>query len=182
MSEMDSSWIPLLVALVAGLSTVGVQLWINRGEPAAIKRIKLLNEAIAGMPEGDAGKLKLTEARTHLAVLVGTRLIGLRGVPRLLRKAGWWSFLIGAVLIASWIVRVLLDPRTATASGVERSLIVGTVLLVLALSFLIYSVVWPATETAVNWYLRSLTKLFEWIRAKRDRKPADRTRGDPNEP
>jgi len=49
---LDTAWTPVLVALVAGASTLGLQIWIRRGEPAAIKRIKLLSEAIDGIPSG----------------------------------------------------------------------------------------------------------------------------------
>lgn len=138
-----AEWIPIAVAVIAAASTIAVQVWVNRGEPAAIKQIKLLNEAISGMPEEDPGAVALIEARSLLAVRLSRSLIGVSGFARVLRRSGWIAVFAGSVGFVVWFLLVLLSPTFATTDSASG--LVSTSLLLFGTGpvLIFYSSLWP---------------------------------------
>ncbi|WP_121658782.1 hypothetical protein [Mycetocola zhadangensis] len=157
-----AEWVPLAVAVVAGVSTVGVQLFIARGEPSAIKRIKLLSEAIDSMPDNDQGRVKLVDARTHLASRLAKSLIGVQGFARLLRLVAWGCLAIGTVTVGGWLLYLAFVPGAATIEGVSNFGTAGVAFIVFSPVFLIYSALWPkfdsATDLMIGWVARTIKR------------------------
>jgi hypothetical protein len=178
---LDTAWAPVVVAFIAGVSTLGVQVWIRRGEPAAIKRIKLLSEAIDGIPPGDEGQSKLIEARTVLALRLGTSLIGIQGPAKYVRRAAWWCFGIGGILFSAWVAYAIWVPASLNDEGSARVLSVATVLLVVSPALLVTSIVGPPMEIAIDKAAELIQRRLELRRESRDseaaRTPADRETG-----
>jgi hypothetical protein len=145
--EHMEDWAPLAVAGVAGISTFFVQFWINRGEPSAIKRIKLLSEVIEGMPENDLGRTKLAEARTTLAIRLSRSLIGLKGLTKVFRKGAWWSLGLGGALLIAWWVYALINPTSVGDRESDSVLYLSVTFFVLSPVLLAYSAMWPTFET-----------------------------------
>ncbi|MBD8219669.1 hypothetical protein IFU40_13605 [Microbacterium sp. CFBP 13617] len=63
-------WIPLLVAFVVGASTLGTAWWNSRGETAALRQLKAMNEALTGLPTSGDVRSKLEAARDRLALRI----------------------------------------------------------------------------------------------------------------
>ena len=143
-------WIPIAVAIIAASSTISVQLWLNRGEQPAIKRIKLLSEAIATMPESDPGAEDLKKARTVLASRLSKSLVGAQGIARVFRIIGWTATVVGSVLFLAWLVLVVVDPTLRASKGVMSLLTFGLTSFVLGPVFLFYSSLWPQFERAFD--------------------------------
>lgn len=145
-----AEWIPIAVAVIAAASTIAVQVWVNRGEPAAIKQIKLLNEAIGGMPLEDPGTAALIEARSLLAVRLSTSLVGVSGFARILRRSGWIAVVAGSIGFVVWFLLALLSPafaKTDSAGG-----LVSTSLLLFGTGpvLIFYSSLWPQFNKALD--------------------------------
>ena len=147
---MPVEWIPIAVASIAGLSAVIAQAWANRGEPAAIKRIKLLSEAIVSMPETDAGAQRLAEARTKMAARLAASLIGVSGVARFFRVVGWPTTVIGSLIFAAWVVLAMLNPSLAMQNVFRDALNVGLTLIIVGSVSLVYSAIWPQFDRAMD--------------------------------
>jgi len=60
-------WIPLLVALVVAAGSLGAAWWNTRGESAALRQLKAMNEAIEGIPANRKVANDLSAARDRLA-------------------------------------------------------------------------------------------------------------------
>ncbi|MBW9120775.1 hypothetical protein JNB63_11770 [Microbacterium trichothecenolyticum] len=86
-----ADWLPLAVAIVGAFSAVGVAIWNGRGETAALRKLKAMNEALAGLPDDGAVALGFSAARDVLAERIATRITG----PSLWKR--FWRWLVGVV-------------------------------------------------------------------------------------
>lgn len=120
-----------------------------RREPLAIRRIKLLSEAIESMPPEDLGRVELSDARSHLASRLAKSLIGLRGFAKFLRRVAWISLAAGTAVIAGWLIFVAINPSAVSDSEPTSVLQIGIALLVLAPMTLVYSAMWPMVDPFV---------------------------------
>ncbi|KTR95175.1 hypothetical protein NS220_06805 [Microbacterium testaceum] len=66
------SWIPLIVGLFVLAASLWTSWWGTRGESASLRRLKLMNEAIAGLPTGSDAHKQLEEARDRLAARISS--------------------------------------------------------------------------------------------------------------
>lgn len=161
-----TEWIPLAVAIVAPCATIAVQLVIGRGEPAAIKRIKLLSEAIETMPDGDEGRSKMVEARTHMAKRLAKSLVGLTGFARVLRVSAWVSLAIGTVVLVGFvIIFTVAEPTNDIQVLTSGAFAISLTLLVLSPVLLLYSAMWPQFETTIR---EARALIVERRRSKRE--------------
>lgn len=101
-----AEWVPLIVAVVGAVSAIAVAFWNTRGESAALKRLKGMNEALAGLPSGEPVALGFAAARDLLAERIATRITG----PSWWRKFWLWAlgFAVGVAIVAGvWGLTVL---------------------------------------------------------------------------
>ena len=148
-------WVPIVVAVVAAIASLSAQQLIARGEPAALKRLVLLGQAIDSMPEGDEGRLRLEATRSILAKRLGITLLGLTGFARALWVIGWTGITFGTIWFVIWMAYLLLQPASTPDNiGTISVLLLGTSPLLL-----VYARVWPGIE-------RGLDGLLEIVRQR----------------
>lgn len=105
---------PLLVALVGAVSACVVAIWNTRGESAAIKRIKAINELISELPPEAKSTHDLLSVRDRLVTRIAARLSRSRGVGGLIRLLSLLLALVGLVaLFAGFAVGLVRDLSTA---------------------------------------------------------------------
>lgn len=137
-------WMTFIGVVIAAGLAAAAQFLANRGEPAAIKRIALLNEAIAGIAEDVPAKRALIGARNKLVATLSASLLDRQGFARVLRVAGWIALGVGlAELVLSIIVPSIFNtvseswPLWFGASQLGFGLVIGGPVL------LIYAAIWP---------------------------------------
>lgn len=145
--------------MIAALATITGQYLLNRREPFAIMRIKRLSEAIDSLPEADAGRSNLDEARTVLAQRLARSLIGPRGLARVLRAGAWISIAVGAGLMAIWFYFVGVLGEDPTTSEARLVLNAGIGAAVVSPTLLLYSVLWPYLWSSANFIAEAMAKL-----------------------
>lgn len=114
-------WVPLIVAIIGAVAAISVSLWNTRGESSALRRLKMMNDILAGLPDGEQGTNAFAAARDELAARITSRLTG----PSLWRKVGSWALgvLIGVAIVGvSWWASTLIAP---SQSGPPSDLFVG---------------------------------------------------------
>lgn len=141
-----SSW---AVVIAAGLSLVGVvvtvvtQTLVNRGEPAKLRTLRFLNEALEKYDVDDEGRSKLRTARQTLAAELATSLTS--PTFRQAFQAQMTNYtLTGVDVVASgaWVIVVILfAPTFKQSTGADWPLLGSMVLGGFAASLLVSAVI-----------------------------------------
>ena len=147
--------VPLIVAIIGTVSAIAIAIWNTRGESAALRRLKAMNEALEGLKDSGEVREAFKAARDVLAVRMANRVTG----PSWWRKFGSWllGVAIGvAVALASWGLTLILpgfdEASAAVTYGVAiASTLIGAVASVVA-----------ATST------RRYRRLASWERLQRN--------------
>ncbi len=161
----DTIWVPIAVAVVTASASTGLQLLLNRGEPAALKKLKALGEVIDSMPQNDAGRENLVAARSHLASRLARSLIGVQGYQKYVRRTSWALLALGAIVLAGWAIVGIADPDLWRNDAHNNWGVLGLLLVLLAPTLLTYAAIFPAYEAI-------LLRLFQLWRRQRQEKAA----------
>jgi len=172
-SMEDVPWVPIVVAVIAGIVALFGQLLLGRGEPAAIKRLKLLGEVIETMPYGDPGRTQLVEARSVLATRLARGLIGFRGFSRVLRVTGLVSLAVGALGVIIVFAVAIFD-KTAKNEELITVLLACIALLAAAPAYFAFSRIWPTMWKTNVEDTRRLVRLIQLRRLRKRLARSDR--------
>lgn len=119
-------WTGLSVPVIAGSAAIAVAIYNTRGETAALRRLKAMNDVIEKLPEESEVLLNFSAARDVLAQRVAIRLTG----PKPWKKIPTWGFgVIGGVLAAATllVVSLIVPPDTSGLPLVWNFLVMSTV-------------------------------------------------------
>ncbi|MEW1706972.1 hypothetical protein AB0230_06995 [Microbacterium sp. NPDC089190] len=111
-------WIPLLVAFVVAATTLGTAWWNTRGESAALRQLKAMNEALTGLPQAGEVRKRFEEARDRLA----QRIADSDSKPPAWRRYGIPVLIVVAVigpLVYAWLLGGRQD-AAAPAGGIDQ--------------------------------------------------------------
>ena len=91
-------WAPIIIAVISGAAAISVSAWNTRGESSALRRLKAMNEVIAGLPQGEPVQIGFSAARDVLAERVASRITG----PSIWSKIRAWALgvLLGVSIVA----------------------------------------------------------------------------------
>jgi hypothetical protein len=139
-----TEWMTLFgVIIAAGVAAV-VQLVINRGEPSALKRIRLLNEAINGISGDEEAKAALIGVRSALIAPSAKSLLGAEGFARWLRVAAWLALGFGVGGLALTAAGLAASgPDSAWSPVWIQAFQLAFILVFFAPILLLYSAIWP---------------------------------------
>lgn len=133
-------WVPLIVGVVAAVTTVAVAAWNGRGESAALRRLKALTEVLE-QPLGSRAKANLEIARDILAVRVAKREVASSLSGRLA--------LFGGVALASAAATVIVFTVPNLGAGEtwrDEQITIGLAILVALLG--LAAAAWGARKLA----------------------------------
>jgi hypothetical protein len=94
------SWVPLFVAIIAGVAAVSVAFWNSRGESAELRQLKAMNEVLTGMLDSQE-KETFTAARDELARRVAEWV---SATPRRRRQAVGITVAVGGLALMTLAV------------------------------------------------------------------------------
>ncbi len=100
-SSGSFDWSVYVVPLIAGLFLIAVAIYNTRGETAALRRLKAMNEVIEKLPEDSDVRPAFAAARDLLAQRVAVRMSKERTVWK---KAPTWVVAVFVVVVVSAIL------------------------------------------------------------------------------
>ncbi|KAA0960875.1 hypothetical protein FQ142_08315 [Microbacterium sp. ANT_H45B] len=111
------SWVPLFVAVVAGVAAISVAFWNSRGESAELRQLRAMNEVISGLDADATEAVAFMAARDALLKRVAESV---RTAPR--RRGVALSLAGGVVIIAALVWGAATVVPALSTSQVEALL------------------------------------------------------------